>query len=96
MVKQDWDQLREGVSYEECVLYDDIIICQVQTLEQIMGEKFTSDVFDYHHHHHKHQGLDSLICSISRVTVAHANASSVFQLFSFLVNGMVLWHSLQV
>jgi hypothetical protein len=24
----------------------DIIICQVQTLEQIVDEKFTSDVFD--------------------------------------------------
>jgi hypothetical protein len=38
-----------------------------------------------HHHHHKHQGLDPLIRSISRVTTAHANVSSVFQLFSFLV-----------
>ena len=36
-------------------------------------------------HNHKHQGLDPLIHSISTVTVAHANASSVFQLFSFLV-----------
>ena len=35
------------VSHEEYALYDDIITCQVQTLEQIMGEKFTSDVFDY-------------------------------------------------
>jgi len=39
---------------------------------------------DYQHHHHKHQGLDPLICSVSRVTAARANASSVFQLFSFL------------
>jgi len=37
------------------------------------------------HHHHKHQGLDPLIRSVSRVTAARANASSVFQLFSFLV-----------
>jgi hypothetical protein len=44
-----------------------------------------------HHHHHKHQGLDPLIRSVSRVTVALSNVSSVFQLFSFLVvcGGMI-------
>jgi len=36
-------------------------------------------------YNHKHQGLDPLIRSVSRVTAARANASSVFQLFSFLV-----------
>ena len=36
-------------------------------------------------HHHKHQGLDLLIRSVFRITAARANASSVFQLFSFLV-----------
>jgi len=43
------------------------------------------------HHHHKHQGLDPLIRSVSRVTAARANASSAFQLFSFLVvcSGMI-------
>ena len=42
-------------------------------------------------HHHKHQGLDPLIRSVSRVTAARANASSVFQLFSFPVvcSGMI-------
>ena len=42
-------------------------------------------------HHHKHQGLDPLIRSVSRVTAVRANASSVFQLFSFLVvcSGMI-------
>ena len=39
----------------------------------------------HHHHHHKHQGLDPLIRSVSTVTAARTNASSVFQLFSFLV-----------
>jgi hypothetical protein len=38
-----------------------------------------------HHHHLKRQGLDPLICSVSRVTTALANISLVFQLFSFLV-----------
>ena len=38
---------------------------------------------DYHHHH-KHQGLDTLIHSVSSVTTALANVSSVVQLFSFL------------
>jgi len=42
-------------------------------------------------HHHKHQGLDLLSASVFRVTAARANASSFFQLFSFLVvsNGMI-------
>jgi len=45
----------------------------------------------HHHHHHKRQGLDPLISSISRVTTALSNVSSVFQLFSFLVvcSGMI-------
>jgi hypothetical protein len=38
-----------------------------------------------HHHHHQHQGLDSLIRPVSRVTTALANVSSVFQLFFFLM-----------
>jgi len=46
-----------------------------------------------HHHHHrrKQQGSDLLIRSVSRVTAARASASSVFQLFSFLVvcSGMI-------
>jgi hypothetical protein len=48
-------------------------------------------VYDDHRHHHHYQGLDPLIRSVSRVTAAHANASSVFQLFSFLVvcSGMI-------
>ena len=37
------------------------------------------------HHHHKHQELDPLIRSVSKVTTALSNVSSVFQLFSFLV-----------
>jgi len=43
------------------------------------------------HHLHKHHGLDPLIRSVSTVTAARANASSVFQLFSFLVvfSGMI-------
>jgi len=43
------------------------------------------------YHHLKHQGLDPLIRSVSRVTAARANPSSVFQLFSFLVvcSGMI-------
>jgi len=45
----------------------------------------------HHHHHHKHQGLDPLIRSVSKVTTALSNVSSVFQLFSFLVvcSGMI-------
>jgi hypothetical protein len=45
----------------------------------------------YHHHHHKHQGSDPLIRSVSTVTAARANASLVFQLFSFpaVCSGMI-------
>jgi len=52
---------------------------------------FTINDNIHHHHHHKHQGLDPLIRSVSRVTAARANASSVFQLFFFLVvcRGMI-------
>ena len=39
------------------------------------------------HHQHKHQGLDPLIRSVSRVTTSFYNISSVFQFFSFLVAG---------
>ena len=39
----------------------------------------------HHHHHHKYHGLDPLIRSVSRVTTAVSNVSSVFQMFSFLV-----------
>ena len=39
--KHDWGQLKEGVSHEEYVSCDiDIIMCEVQTLEWIMREKF--------------------------------------------------------
>jgi len=49
-------------------------------------------VLKIHHHLHKYQGLESLIHSVSTVTAARANASSVFHLFSFLVvcSGMIL------
>ena len=42
-------------------------------------------------HHQKHQRLDPLIRSVSRVTAACASASSVFQLFSFplVCSGMI-------
>ena len=48
-------------------------------------------IYIYIYHHPKHQGLDPLIRSVSTVTAARSNASSVFQLFSFLVvcSGMI-------
>jgi len=53
--------------------------------------KYTTKNIYHHHHDHKHQGLDPLIRSVSRVAAARANAYSVFQLFSFLVvcSGMI-------
>jgi hypothetical protein len=41
--------------------------------------------FYVYHRHHKHQGMDPLILSVSRVITALANISLVFQLFFFLV-----------
>ena len=43
------------------------------------------------HHHHKHPGLGHLTRSVSRVTAALSIASSVSQMFSFLVGcrGMI-------
>jgi len=56
-----------------------------------MGEEFSPEIHFLLHHHHNHQGLDPTIRSVSRLTAARANASSVYQLFSFLVvcSGMI-------
>ena len=58
---------------------------------KIMNEFHHGHHHNNHHHHHKHQALAPLIRSISTVTAAPANSSSVFQLFSFLVvcSGMI-------
>ena len=66
--------------------------CSSWSLQQVELDLFWSfgaacylHIQGHHHHHHKHQGLDPLICSVSKVTTALSNISSVFQLFSFLV-----------
>ena len=58
---------------------------------QWLAPTFCTWEFSSSNHHHKHQGLDPLTRSDSRVTTALANVSSVFQLFSFLVvcSGMI-------
>ena len=50
-----------------------------------MPSLISNELNDEMSHHHKHQGLDLLIRSVSKVTTALSNVSSVFQLFSFLV-----------
>jgi len=60
-------------------------------------DKSLNVTISYHHHHHQqqqqqqHQVLDPLIRSVSTVTAALSNVSSVIQLFSFLVvcSGMI-------
>jgi len=56
---------------------------------------FLSSLWNFHHHHHKHQGLNPLIRSVSRVTTALAKVSSVFKLFFFLLVcsdcGILFW-----
>ena len=54
--------------------------------EQISRVANNISVHHHHHHHHKHQGLGHLARSVSRVTAAVANVSSVSRLFSFLVD----------
>jgi len=62
------------------------IYSQIQTLYDPDVKRFLFFyIHNCHHHHHKHQGLDPLIRSLSRVSIAFVNVSSVFQLFSFLV-----------
>ena len=71
-----------------------IIMAAYVTRPAVKNMASCTAIIRYHHHHHhhrKHQGLDPLIHSVSRVTAARVNASSVFQLFSFLVvcSGMI-------
>jgi len=74
-----------------------LVVCEdaVFTVYFVVGLKqvtcVTVNNLRFYHHLHNHQGLEPLICSVSRVTAARANASSVFQLFSFLVvcSGMI-------
>jgi hypothetical protein len=45
IAKDDWDELKTGVSFQEYVTCDnDAISHEVQTLGQMINEKFTSDV----------------------------------------------------
>jgi hypothetical protein len=55
-------------------------------------EKYACTRIFHHHHHHEHQGLGHLARSVSTVTAALSNVSSVSQPFSFLVDcsGMIL------
>ena len=45
-------------------------------LSNIIKTVYLNNSHYFHHHHHKHQGLDHLIRSVSRVTAARANAIS--------------------
>jgi hypothetical protein len=45
IAKNDWGKLKARVSFQEYVSCDDNVVrCEVQTLEQMMDEKFTSGV----------------------------------------------------
>jgi hypothetical protein len=45
IAEDNWGQLKVGISFQEYVFCDDdVVMCEVQTLEQMMDEKFTSDV----------------------------------------------------
>jgi hypothetical protein len=62
-------------------------LCTTRTTHHAAPRHVVSSSYSLalHPHHHKHQGLDPLIGSVSRVTTALANVSSVSQLSSFLV-----------
>jgi len=77
------------------ILYNKIYLT-IDSLETMFTAQWTVNEYNIfiqinNHHYHKNQGLDPLIRSVSRVTAARGNASSVFQLFSFLVvcSGMI-------
>jgi hypothetical protein len=42
--RDDWVQLKAGVTFQECVACDNDVLCEVQTLEQMMDEKCKSDM----------------------------------------------------
>jgi len=72
-------------------IYHDALSPERQIALLYKGNIFVLTWRDWVNNNNKHQGLDPLIRSVSRVTAAHANASSVFQLFSFFVvcSGMI-------
>ena len=78
----------ETSSYACC--YNGCVTTCTKKLEPPIGKNWTPAP-RFGDHHHKRQGLDPLIRSVSRVTAARANASLVFQFFSFLVvcSGMI-------
>jgi hypothetical protein len=43
IAKDEWGQLKAGISFQEYVSWNnDAVTCEVQTLQKIMDEKFTS------------------------------------------------------
>jgi hypothetical protein len=45
IAENDWGKLKAGISFQEYVSCDDNVVrCEVQTLEQMMDEEFTSGV----------------------------------------------------
>ena len=42
--KDEWCQLQRGVPFSACVSCDDDVTCEVQTLEEMMDDKFMSHV----------------------------------------------------
>jgi hypothetical protein len=66
--------------------------CATVVPAQVITTSRVAENTAYRQFHHKHQRLGHLARSVSRVTAALANVSSVYQLFSFLVDcsGMIL------
>jgi len=90
--RQDWCNRWPGASTEffsgvlfNLALYGRDDVPAVRRAVLLRNTPYFHFYHHHHHHHHKHQGLDPLIRSFSRVITALANVSSVFQLFSFLV-----------
>jgi hypothetical protein len=44
IAEDHWDQLKADISFQEYVSCNNVIMCEVQTSEQMTDEKFTSDV----------------------------------------------------
>ena len=78
--------------WDDCCTKDYMYLVQTPEVVYLStSTRISGHHHHHHHHHHQHQGLDLLIRSVFKVTTARANASSVFQLFSFIVvcSGMI-------
>jgi hypothetical protein len=68
IAENDWGKLKAGASFQEYVSSDDNVVrCEVQTLEQMMDEKFTSGVPEEEEEDNMMAALSSIENEVYRV-----------------------------